>query len=150
MAYLLRVVLAASLDATQLIAALDDDLQARYPGEPCNGIDAAGFEAAGGTFVVGYLNDVPVACGALRPFENDVEVKRMYVAPEYRGLGFARQMLRFLEDVARKRNVKRAILETGVAQPDAIALYEASGWTRTAPFGGYVDDPRSVCFAKSL
>jgi GNAT superfamily N-acetyltransferase len=146
----LRITSAASADAALLIAALDADLQARYPGEPINGITAEAFEANGGTFVIGYLNDVPVASGGLRPLDDAIEVKRMFVVPEQRGRGLAKQMLKFLEDVARKRGFTRALLETGTAQPEAIALYEACGWTRIAPFGQYADDPRSVCFGKAL
>jgi GNAT superfamily N-acetyltransferase len=150
MPYTLRITPAGSADATLLIAGLDADLNARYPGEEVNGIDADEFEAHGGTFVVGYLNDVPVACGALRPFEDAIEVKRMFVAPDQRGRGLARQLLKFLEDVARKRGFTRAILETGSGQPEAIALYEATGWKRIANFGKYVDNDWSVCFEKNL
>lgn len=150
MALLLRIVPAASADAVRLIAALDADLNARYPGEAVNGIAEDGFEANGGTFAVGYLNDVPVVCGALRPFDDAIEVKRMFVTPDQRGHGLARQMLTFLEDVARKRGFKRAILETGSGQPEAIALYDATGWQRIDNFGKYVGNEWSVCFGKTL
>ena len=96
MPYTLRIMPAGSADATLLIAGLDADLNARYPGEEVNGIDAVEFESNGGTFVVGYLNDVPVACGALRPFEDAIEVKRMFVVADQRGRGLARQLLKFL------------------------------------------------------
>ena len=150
MPYTLRITPAASADATLLIAALDADLNARYPGEAVNGIDETAFETDGGTFVVGYLNGVPVACGALRPFEDAIEVKRMFVTADQRGRGLARQMLTFLEDIARKRGFTRAILETGSGQPEAIALYEATGWQRIANFGKYVGNEWSVCFGKPL
>jgi GNAT superfamily N-acetyltransferase len=149
-AYALRITPANAEPAARLIAQLDADLSARYPGEPINGIDAVEFEAAGGVFVVGYLNDEPVACGAIRPFEDAVEIKRMYVDLAHRGRGLARQLLSFLEDLARKRGVARAVLETGNRQPEAIALYEASGWAQIPAFGSYAGDPRSVCFGKQL
>jgi GNAT superfamily N-acetyltransferase len=150
MPYTVRVTPAASPDAMRLIAALDDDLHVRYPGEETNGIDAENFEADGGVFVVGYLNGEAVSCGGLRPFEGDIEVKRMFVVAEHRGRGLARQLLSFLEDIARKRGFKRAILETGSGQPEAIALYERSGWTRCANFGKYIGNEWSVCFEKRL
>ena len=144
------VVRANAPEATALIAALDADLEMRYPGGEINGIDADEFEAGGGIFAVASVAGEPAACGALRPFGRDIEVKRMFVRPRHRGRGIARRMLAFLEERARAAGFARAILETGNAQPEAIALYEACGWSRIAPFGKYIGDPRSVCFAKAL
>ena len=42
------------------------------------------------------------------------------------------------------------LLETGTAQPEAMALYESHGWHRITPYGHYRDSPESVCFAKEL
>lgn len=151
----LRIEPAGGPAAAPLIAALDADIMSRYPGLPVNGIDAAGFEAGGGVFVVGYLGGEPAVCGALRPgaevWEPDaMEVKRMFVASEFRGRGLARRMLRFLEDEAARRGFRRAILETGKAQFEAIGLYGSSGWRRTGLYGPFAGNPESVCFEKRI
>ena len=145
-----RIESPGSAAAQRLIAALDDDIVRRYPGEPTNGIDVAGFEAAGGVFVVCYVNDMPAACGAFRPFEGSVEIKRMYVVPSLRGRGLARAMLDFLEAEAVRRGFSRAILETGRQMTEALGLYRSRGWTEIPTFGPYVGDPKSICFEKYL
>jgi hypothetical protein len=42
------------------------------------------------------------------------------------------------------------VLETGLRQPEAIALYESSGYTLIPGFGFYKDAPLSRCFARRL
>jgi hypothetical protein len=42
------------------------------------------------------------------------------------------------------------VLETGSAQPEAIAFYEARGYAEVPGFGVYRDAPGSVCFARVL
>ena len=42
------------------------------------------------------------------------------------------------------------VLETGTAQPEAIALYASSGYHRIPNFGTYREYPNSRCFAKTL
>ena len=103
------------------------------------------FEPPRGAFFVAYRDGVPVATGAWR-LRDDVEafgtrrtaeVKRMYVAPAARGLGLARRMLARLEDTAADVGPEAMILETGTAQPEAMALYESSGYARIESFGHY-------------
>jgi GNAT superfamily N-acetyltransferase len=111
--------------------------------------------------VVLRADDVPVACGALRhvapgswgdgqPGSGTGEVKRMFVRREWRGRGLSRLVLADLEERARAQGLHRVVLETGALQTAAIALYEASGYTRIAPYGGYADSPLSLCYAKDL
>jgi GNAT superfamily N-acetyltransferase len=78
------------------------------------------------------------------------EVKRMYVVPAARARGLARQVLAHLERTAAEAGAEAMILETGLAQPEAIALYESSGYTRIPSFGYYKDEPLNRCFAKAL
>jgi GNAT superfamily N-acetyltransferase len=141
---------AGSSAAQRLIAALDEDIIRRYPGEPTNGIDATKFEAAGGVFVVCYVDDTPVACGAFRPFEGAAEIKRMYVVAALRGRGLARGILDFLEAEAARRGYSRAILETGQKMTEALGLYRSRSWREIPAFGPYVGDPKSICFEKRL
>jgi ribosomal protein S18 acetylase RimI-like enzyme len=74
----------------------------------------------------------------------------MYVAPAGRGRGLARRVLAELEASARAAGVARTILETGTKQPEAIALYTSSGYTRIPGFGVYANEPDCRCFAKPL
>jgi len=139
-------------DAAALIAALDRDLNARYPGLEIHGIDAANFRATGGVFLIGRVENIAVACGALRPMDEDgvVEVKRMYVRDEYRSRGFARAILAALEEIAASQGYRIIRLETGGNQPEAIALYESAGYHLIPCYGVHAPDPLSRCFEKEL
>ena len=104
-----------------------------------------------GVFLVGWLGEEPIACGGVRRHDDTTgEVKRMYVAPEHRGRGYSRTVLRALEDRARGLGYTRVVLETGTKQPEAIALYESEGYTRVAAYGYYRDAPDTRCYAKDL
>jgi putative acetyltransferase len=147
---IVRIESAGSPAAQKLIAGLDADIRSRYPGEPVNGIDVAAFESAGGVFVVGYEGDLPVACGAFRPFEGAAEIKRMFVAKKFRGRGLSRQILAFLVVEAARRGFARAILETGRQMTEALGLYRSEGFSEIPVFGPYIGDPKSICFEKHL
>ena len=141
----------ADPEAAALIAALDGELLERYPGMPIHGIDAAGFVRSGGVFLVGRIDGQAVASGAIRPIgDRVVEVKRMYVRPQFRGRGLARAMLAALEASAAARGNGIVRLETGDGQPEAIALYSSAGYRPVPCFGEYTLDPRCRCFEKRL
>ena len=92
-----------------------------------------------------------VACGALKEFEpGAMEVKRMYTLPAFRGRGIAQQVLQELESWAREMQYQRCILETGKRQPEAIRLYEKSGYRQIPNYGQYAGIDNSVCFEKRL
>ena len=74
----------------------------------------------------------------------------MYVRPAARRSGVARTLLAAIESRARELGYDRLILETGEQQPEAIALYRATGYEAIEPYGTYKDSPFSRCFAKSL
>jgi GNAT superfamily N-acetyltransferase len=145
-------------DAALLVEEVQQEYVVRYGGRDETPIEPGYFEATRGAFFVGYLDDEPVATGAWRRREDVVvdgssstaEVKRMYVAPRARGRGLARAMLAHLEDTARGAGAEAMVLETGQRQPEAIALYESSGYTEIAGFGFYKDAPLSRCFARPL
>lgn len=105
--------------------------------------------AARTAFVVARVNGEPVGCGALRQIdEKTVEVKRMYVALPARRQGIAGRMLAELERLAAAFGYEKIILETGVYQPEALALYQAAGYRRTSAYGRYVGVPEAQCFEK--
>lgn len=106
-----------------------------------------------GTFLVAWLDGEPAGCGAIKPLDSDPtvgEVKRMYTAPTARRRGVSRALLVRLEAVAVELGYTRLQLETGTAQPEAMALYESAGWHQIPAYGHYKDSSESVCFAKAL
>lgn len=101
--------------------------------------------------VVARLDGNPVGCGAFKEYEPGVmEVKRMFVQPEVRGKGIAGRLLRELEAWMEELGYRRWILETGEKQPEAIRLYEKSGYSRIPNYGQYADVATSVCFEKRV
>jgi putative acetyltransferase len=134
-----------------LLGELDRELEERYPGEPTNGVEADGFEAAGGCFLLARLGGEPAGCGAFRPTDpHTVEIKRLFVRAAHRGRGLAGAILVALEDEARRRGFGSAVLETGTRQPEAIALYRRHGYRPIECFGAYAGNPFSVCYRKAL
>lgn len=93
----------------------------------------------------------PVACGGVRLVEPQVgELKRMYVVPAARRRGIARALLHHLEHEARALGATRLRLETGLHQPEAIALYASAGYADAEPFGHYAGAPLARHLAKNL
>lgn len=145
-----------SADAQVLIAQLSRDLAERYPEHTDGGGgNFAPDEAAvpRGIFLIAWFGGDAVGCGALRPFPTapgTAEIKRMYVAPTVRGRGIGRELLNELERRARDFGYTRLCLETGVRQPEAIALYQKAGFLPIAKYAPYENNLHSICLAKSL
>lgn len=94
---------------------------------------------------------IHLGCGAFKRFnDQSVEIKRMYVNPEMRGKGIASKVLLALEDWARELGFTYCVLETGLRQPEAIALYKKNGYQLTANYPPYEGVENSVCFKKKL
>ena len=139
--------------ARTLIAALNKELSRTYPEEgACHfRLDADEVADGRGAFLIAWRTGKPIGCGAIRRIEERTgELKRMYVTPEERGRGIGRAILQALEGQARALGISRVVLETGIRQREALALYERAGFVRIAPFGEYVASPLSVCMAKEL
>lgn len=138
-------------EATELMRRLTIELAARYQ-EDCSGnFVPEDVLVPGSGFVLGWLGNRPVACGAFRPLGPGIaEIKRMYVEPEWRNRGFGRRLLADLEGRARQARYARIWLETGVLQPEAIHMYEAVGYRQIERYGIYEDNVHSVCFEKVL
>jgi putative acetyltransferase len=101
--------------------------------------------------VVAHENNQPVGCGAFKTFgESQVEIKRMYVLPDFRGRGVAMEILTHLEMWAREQGYTSTVLETGQKQPEAIRLYQKAGYHIIPNFGPYVNVKNSVCMEKQL
>lgn len=134
----------------ELVSLLDEELAIRDGKDhgiyhQFNGI--AGIKNA----IVLFQNGRAIGCGAFKPFDGtSVEIKRMYVLPEARGSGAAGKILAGLESRAKNLGFKKAVLETGLKQPEAIGLYQKSGYIRIENYGQYAGIENSVCFSKNL
>lgn len=137
-----------------LIAALNAELSALYsePGASHFQLDPEEVADRRGTFLVVYRDGTPVGCGALRLLDaGTAELKRMYVAPFARGEGLGRRLVIALEAEARALGVRQLVLETGIRQAAALALYRAAGFEPIPLFGEYCLSPQtSVCLGKNL
>lgn len=140
-----------SADARTLIAELDAHLEPLYPQESRHGYNVEKLLGQAVFFFLIRDNCTPAGCGGIQVFGTEYgELKRMYVRPQFRGLGFGKLMLGHLADFARSRGVGLLRLETGTHQLAAISLYERFGFRRVPPFGEYKDDPVSRCYEKRL
>jgi GNAT superfamily N-acetyltransferase len=140
-----------TVDATALIAELDEYLTPMYPAESRHGYSVDKLLREQVAFFVLRHEGLAAGCGGIRLFDTEYgEVKRMYVRPQFRGLGFGKQMLDHLAEYARQQGVGVLRLETGIYQLEAIGLYERFGFQRIPPFGTYNVDPLSVFFEKRV
>ena len=141
----------ASPDATALIAELDAHLEPLYPRESQHGFSVERLIADAVAFFVLRADEAAAGCGGITLFGTDYgEIKRMFVRPRFRGLGFGKLLLDHLGDYAKARGVDILRLETGIHQDAAIRLYETYGFQRIPPFGPYRDDPVSRCYEKRI
>ena len=101
--------------------------------------------------IIAFDDQTPIGCGAFKPFENDkVEIKRMFVKEEARGKKVASQILTALENWALALGFKNCILETGVKQTAAVALYYKMGYQQIPNYGQYEGVTNSICFEKTI
>ena len=101
--------------------------------------------------IVGYLNDIPVGCGALKHYDKEAaEVKRMFVDAAFRGKGIAGKILFELENWAKELDYTQTILETGGLQHEAINLYKKNGYNVIENYGQYEGIDMSICFKKDF
>jgi GNAT superfamily N-acetyltransferase len=150
--------------AQTLVRAALAELSERYGGEGDETpVDAAQFDPPEGAFLVAWQDGEPVGCGGWRILahytddgmgesvgEDVAEVKRMYTAPDARGRGVGRAVLKALEASARDAGMRRLILETGHLQPEAIALYEKCGYQLIKNYGFYRDHEGVSSFGRDL
>jgi putative acetyltransferase len=147
----LKIVHYTNEDLKGLIAKLDEELYLRYPPEEVFVVDFTDPQVVDIVFVVAYVNEIPVGCGAIRPIDEEaIELKRFYVEVSYRQQGIAKRMLDFLEDQAKAQGYKVVKLETGTEQPEAVNFYEKHGFHAIDKFGEYVDCVSSLCYEKAI
>jgi DNA-binding MarR family transcriptional regulator/GNAT superfamily N-acetyltransferase len=111
--------------------------------------DAPSMRAPAGAFVVAHSDDEPVACGGVvRVDDESGEIKRMWVHPDWRGVGLGRRMLGELESQVARLGHTRVVLDTNAVLTEAIAMYERAGYR---PIDRYNDNPYAMrWFARDL
>lgn len=102
------------------------------------------------TVWIAVVDGKPAATAALLRNPGYWEVKRVFVSPDFRRKALAQQALTKVEESARALGVQELVLQTGILQPEAVALYSREGWDRIPGFGPYAGDDGSVCFRKAL
>ncbi|MDT3329067.1 GNAT family N-acetyltransferase [Microbacterium sp. KSW-18] len=144
--------------ATALRDELDADLGARYDG--FHGDEPAERRAARSRALAMHPDDIvatliavdadgtPTGHVILRRLGDEWEIKRLVVTAAARGRGIARALMHAALDRARLGGAERVILQTGIPQPESVALYESLGFTRIPVYEPYAETmPRSICFA---
>jgi putative acetyltransferase len=134
-----------------LIKELDRHLSQLYPAESNYLMDLDALCARDVRFFAAHVDGETLGCGAIKQFADYTEVKRLYVSPRARGLGMAKLVIKALETATRDAGLRIMRLETGIYQPDALALFEKVGFMRISNFGDYPkDDPYSVFMERKL
>jgi len=138
-------------DAQALIAELESELAPLYPSESRHGYSVEKLLREGVAFFLIRQDGTPAGCGGVQLVGTEyAEVKRMYLRPQFRGLGLAQLMLDHLADYVQSQGVHVLWLETGIHQRAAIRLYEQMGFQRIPPFGEYKEDPLSRFYEKRI
>ena len=133
----------ASVDASACIDAYLRELEERFDSgfDPARSVSANPEELVppAGLFLLAYLDGRPVGCGGLKAMGRELgEIKRMWVAPDARGLGIAQRLLEALERHAVQGGLDTLQLDTNRTLKEARALYVRNGY-REIP--RYNDNP---------
>jgi putative acetyltransferase len=133
--------LVAELDA--ILAIMDGEEHAFF--SQFNSLDAIK------NVVLCYENEMAVGCGAFKKYDSKTaEIKRMFVVPDFRGKRIATKILSELELWATELDFSEVILETGTNNPNAIALYQKSGFIISGNYGNYIGVKSSCCMKKTF
>jgi GNAT superfamily N-acetyltransferase len=137
-------------DFIALITALDKSLWESYPELKSNYWGNNIIELNPNVVVI-YLGEKPVACGCFKKYDkNTMEIKRMFVSPEARGLGLAKKILQELELWAKELGFLFSVLETLYKQKEAISLYQKVGYAIVDNYEPYVGLENSICMKKQF
>ncbi|MFL0249645.1 GNAT family N-acetyltransferase [Clostridium neuense] len=137
-------------DFLKLIKLLDDDLNGRY-GELQKQFDKHNKVDCINDVIVIYKDKLPAACGGFKEYASDtIELKRIFVAKDSRRQGLSKLVIKELEELARKKGYRHAVLETGKKQFEAINLYKNAGYSEIQNYGPYIGNNNSICMKKEL
>lgn len=137
-------------DFENLIKALDESLWERYP-ELKSDYWGNNILELNPNVVILYLEEKAVGCGCFKKYDkNTIEIKRMFVSPEVRGMGLAQTILLELEGWAHELGYSFSVLETLYKQKEAIALYKKTGYSIVDNYEPYVGLENSICMRKPI
>ena len=138
-------------DARMLIDELEAELALLYPQISRHGYSVEKLIQQRVAFFVTRQDEAPAGCGGVQFYGVEYgEIKRMFVRPQFRGMGMSKMMLERLESYTRENNIPLLRLETGVHQKEAIHLYEQMGYQSCPPFGEYIESLLNKFFEKRL
>ncbi len=133
-----------------LIGELNNDLLSRYSNADYKYDINISVDSIN-TAVIAQISHITVGCGCFKEIDyHSVEIKRMYVNPYFRGFGVASLIIDSLTTWAKELFYKKALLETGLKQPEAIKLYKKHGFEQVPNFGPYIGMADSFCMGKAL
>ncbi len=138
-------------EVAELLADHLREMHQHSPPESVHALELDALKTPDITFWSIWSGDRLVGCGALKELDAaHAEIKSMRTAPEFRGKGAGKLMLRHILDTAKQRGYARLSLETGsmAAFDPARRLYESHGFEYCGPFAGYILDPYSVFMTK--
>lgn len=150
-----RVVDPAEPEVLAMVERMLDHLAALYErfDRPVPVVDPSEFRAPRGAWVLVELDGRAVASGGVRACEVGgpvAELKRIWVEPDARGAGLSRVLLAALEERASELGYESVNLVTGGRQPEAMRLYETSGYERIPNYGRNAGNGHLTSYAKSL
>jgi putative acetyltransferase len=138
-------------DVVALIRQSDALMQSLYPAESNHLVDIDSLAQPHVYLLVVREEGQALGCGAFVLGDNgQAEMKRVFVDPSGRGKGIARTIMEALEHEAASLGVTLMQLETGIKQPEPIALYRKFGYAERGPFGDYQRDPLSLFMEKAI
>ncbi|MCV2350560.1 GNAT family N-acetyltransferase [Paucibacter sp. Y2R2-4] len=144
-----------SAEAASLLAASDALMRSLYAGIDEHLEGPASLAASPGIFLGAWRGAECLACGAVKVLQQADgprygEIKRVFVLPQARRMGLAQRLMQRLEQHLRDEGIEWARLETGIHQPEALALYAGLGYQRCASFGSYQANATGVLMQKLL
>lgn len=137
-------------DAVKLIDELSTTLETITGSSGRNSFSSDDVSTSRSAFVIAYDdNNKAVGCGAIRPIDKNIaEIKRVYARTQAKGIGT--EILRYLEEKAKKLGYHMLWLETRIINKKAVSFYEKNGYHRIKNYGKYINNSKAVCFEKLL
>ena len=145
-----REVPVGDADALRLIGESEAELASIYPPELRYALSPEQLMDIGARFVVARVDGVAMGCGGVAVFDGYAELKRIFTTRAARGRGVAKAIVAALEEIAKGAGLSVVRLETGLASPEAIALYKRLGYREIGPFGEYEENGSSVFMEKDV
>ena len=118
------------------------------------GTEVAGLPGSyappGGALGLLTVDGRPAGCVALRRFDQSRgEFKRLYVRPEFRGLGAGRKLMEWILAKAAQLGYCQVVADTMPQMTEALAMYDRAGFQRTGPYGSH-PTPGAIYLVKNL